>query len=88
MIGVGGGRDLLTALAAGHDRVFGAEVNPAMIEMLHRVADRSPVLRDPRVFTRVGDGRAHFARSDARCRVLQASLVDSQPQTFGPIGSE
>ena len=42
VIGVGGGRDLLTALAAGHDRVFGAEVNPAMIEMLHRVADRSP----------------------------------------------
>ncbi len=81
VIGVGGGRDLLTALAAGHDRVLGAEVNPAMIEMLHRVADRSPVLRDPRVFTRVGDGRALFARSDARCTVLQASLVDTWAAT-------
>lgn len=81
VIGVGGGRDLLTALAAGHDRVLGAEVNPAMIEMLQRVASRSPVLRDPRVTWRVGDGRALFARSDARCRVLQASLVDTWAAT-------
>lgn len=81
VIGVGGGRDLLTALVAGHDRVLGAEVNPAMIEMLQRVASRSPVLRDPRVLWRVGDGRALFARSDARCRVLQASLVDTWAAT-------
>lgn len=81
VIGVGGGRDLLTALVAGHDRVLGAEVNPAMIEMLQRVSARSPVLRDPRVLWRVGDGRALFARSDARCRVLQASLVDTWAAT-------
>lgn len=81
VIGVGGGRDLLTALVAGHDRVLGAEVNPAMIEMLQRVSARSPVLRDPRVVYRVGDGRALFARSDARCTVLQASLVDTWAAT-------
>jgi hypothetical protein len=81
VIGVGGGRDLLTALVAGHDRVLGAEVNPAMIEMLQRVADRSPVLRDPRVLWRVGDGRALYARSNTRCTVLQASLVDTWAAT-------
>lgn len=81
VIGVGGGRDLIAALASGHDRVLGVEINPAMIDMLHRVADRTPILRDPRVHVRVGDGRAVYAASQVHCTVLQASLVDTWAAT-------
>jgi hypothetical protein len=62
--------------------VFGAEVNPAMVEMLHRVADRSPVLRDPRVVTRAWATAARSTPAATRgARVLQASLVDTWAAT-------
>jgi hypothetical protein len=81
VIGVGGGRDLITARLFGHDRVLGVEINPAMVEMLHRVSDRNPILRDPAVEVRVGDGRSVYARSNVHCEVLQASLVDTWAAT-------
>jgi hypothetical protein len=82
VIGVGGGRDLASALVYGHDRVFGVEINPAMVTMLRSVARRSPIITDPRVFVRVGDGRAEYARARTlHCEVLQASLVDTWAAT-------
>lgn len=81
VIGVGGGRDLVSALNAGHPRVLGVEINPAMVAMLGRLAEQSPTLRDPRVHVRVGDGRAVYAASDVHCTVLQASLVDTWAAT-------
>lgn len=81
VIGVGGGRDLLTALNYGHDRVYGAEINPAMVAMLGAVQSESPVLSDPRVTVRVGDGRALYAATNVHCEVLQASLVDTWAAT-------
>jgi hypothetical protein len=81
VIGIGGGRDLLTALLHGHDRVVGFEINPGMVRMLRTVQAYSPILDDPRVEVHVGDGRAELTRSGARCRVLQASLVDTWAAT-------
>ena len=81
VIGIGGGRDLITALIAGHPRVLGVEINPAMVDMLRRVSARNPVLRDPRVEVIVGDGRSVYARSGVHCEVLQASLVDTWAAT-------
>jgi hypothetical protein len=81
VMGVGGGRDLETALLVGHDRVQGFEINPAMVAMLHHVQDKSPVLDDPRVKVTLGDARTELARSDVQCRVLQASLVDTWAAT-------
>jgi len=81
VIGVGGGRDLITARLFGHERVLGVEINPAMVEMLRRVSARNPILRDPAVEVRVGDGRSVYARSNIHCEVLQASLVDTWAAT-------
>jgi hypothetical protein len=82
VIGVGGGRDLASALLYGHSRVLGVEINPSIVRMLRSVTDRSPTLRDPRVSVIVGDGRAVYAGSTGlRCRVLQASLVDTWAAT-------
>ncbi len=82
VIGVGGGRDLASALVYGHSRVLGVEINPSMVNMLRAVSNRSPTLRDPRVEVMVGDGRAVYAASHGlHCRVLQASLVDTWAAT-------
>jgi hypothetical protein len=81
VMGTGGGRDLETALLAGHDRVYGFEINPSMVAMLRTVDSYSPILDDPRVTVTIGDARAELARSSVRCRVLQASLVDTWAAT-------
>jgi len=81
VIGTGGGRDLETALVYGHDQVAGFEINPSMLAMLRKVQAYSPILGDPRVHIVVGDARAELARVDVRCRVLQASLVDTWAAT-------
>ncbi len=81
VIGVGGGRDLESALIYGHDRVIGVEINPGMIRMLRRVAAQSPILNDPRVQVIEGDGRAVYSELREQCRVLQASLVDTWAAT-------
>lgn len=81
VMGVGGGRDIETALISGHDRVVGFEINPGMISMLRQVRDTSPILDDPRVSLVLGDARASLAKEDFPCRVLQASLVDTWAAT-------
>jgi hypothetical protein len=78
---VGGGRDALTALSAGHPRAVGIEINPGIGEMLAHVADDSPLVRDPRFRLILGDGRAEIGRLGERCAVLQASLVDTWAAT-------
>jgi hypothetical protein len=81
VMGTGGGRDLETALIAGHDPVYGFEINPSMVAMLQRVHAYSPILDDRRVHITLGDARAELARADVHCRVLQASLVDTWAAT-------
>jgi hypothetical protein len=81
VMGTGGGRDLETALLFGHDRVLGFEINPAMVTMLHQLHGSSPIIDDNRVRITVGDARAQLGRMDVRCRVLQASLVDTWAAT-------
>ncbi len=81
VMGTGGGRDLETALLFGHDHVFGFEINPSMVAMLRQVHSYSPILDDDRVTVTLGDARAELARSNLRCRVLQASLVDTWAAT-------
>lgn len=81
VIGVGGGRDLTAALIAGHDPVYGVEINPAIVAMHSAAGDDSRLLEDPRITVQVGDGRVVYARSNVQCRVLQASLVDTWAAT-------
>jgi hypothetical protein len=81
VMGTGGGRDLETALLFGHDPVIGFEINPSMVTLLRHARAESPILDDPRVKIVIGDARTELARSGVRCRVLQASLVDTWAAT-------
>ena len=81
VIGIGGGRDIESALLYGHDSVFAAEINPLMVRVLERFRSETPLLDDPRVEIHIGDGRSVIAASAPKCRALQVSLVDTWAAT-------
>jgi hypothetical protein len=84
VIGPGGGRDLLSALAFGATRVDGVEINPIIARdvMLGRFREYSGrVYADPRVAIHVDDGRSFVRRSRSQYDVIQASLVDTWAAT-------
>lgn len=82
VIGVGGGRDVLTALGFGARSVVGVEVNGILTRLL---------ARDLRGFTRLAerpdvtlvhdDGRSWLARTDRRFDLIQMSLIDTFAST-------
>ena len=79
VIGPGGGRDVLAALASGAPHVTAAEVNPAIVEAVRGpFGDFSGHLYDlPEVTIIVGDARGVIAASRDRYDVIQASLIDT-----------
>ena len=81
VIGVGGGRDIESALVFGHEQVVAAEINPDLVKALRQVHETVPVTDDPRVTLINGDGREVFARFKGKCSVIQASLVDTWAAT-------
>jgi hypothetical protein len=84
VIGPGGGRDLLTALVFGADRVEGVEVNPIIARdvMLGQFRDFSgSIYANPRVSVAIDDGRSYVRRSNERYDIIQASLVDTWAAT-------
>ena len=79
VVGPGGGRDVLTALATGAPHVTAVEVNPAVIE-----AVRGPfaefagnLYSRPDVTAVVADARGYIDRSPGNYDVIQASLIDT-----------
>lgn len=79
VIGLGGGRDALTALHFGARHVTGIEINPDMVDLVReRFADFAGHLyEDPRVTVAVADGRSFLAHTDRRFDLIQVSLIDS-----------
>lgn len=79
VIGPGGGRDVLAALASGAPHVTAVEVNPAVIAAVRGpFAEFAGFLYDrPDVTTAVADARGYIARSPERYDVIQASLIDT-----------
>lgn len=83
VIGAGGGRDVLTALAAGAERVDAVELNPATVGAL------SGPLRDfsgdvyhlPGVNAVIGEGRSFLTHAGGGYDLIQISLIDSWAAT-------
>lgn len=84
VIGAGGGRDVLAALASGARHVTAVEINPLIVEdvMRDRYRAYSGGLYDrPDVAAVVDDGRAFLRRSTERYDVIQLSMVDTSAAT-------
>ena len=83
MVGTGGGRDILSALAFGQRGVMGVEINESIISLVNgRFGDFSGHLdRDPRVRFVNDEARSFIARSDERADIMQISLIDTWAAT-------
>ncbi len=82
VIGVGGGRDILSAHLFGFQDITGVELNPIFIEMLSRMLRSYNHLVDlpgTRVF--VDEARSWFARSADHFDSIEMSLVDTWAST-------
>ncbi len=82
VIGVGGGRDVLSALWAGNDRVTAIEINGILIDVLTRThRDFARIAGTPGVQLVHDEARAYLHRSTERYDVLQMSLIDTWAAT-------
>src|SRR5262249_52511395 len=83
VIGAGGGRDVVTALAAGAVEVDAVELNRATVEVVSSVAREfsGDIYHYPGVRAVVGEGRSYLARAPGPYDMIQISLVDSWAAT-------
>ena len=82
VIGVGGGRDVIEAVRAGHSPVIGIELNQLIVD-LHRtrMADFSGVARIPGVKLVSDEARSYLARDRRRYDAITMSLIDTWAST-------
>ena len=84
VIGVGAGRDILSAALFGRKKITGVEINPIFIQLLTRepdFLDFNSVARMPGVAFALDEGRSWLARSQESFDLIQMSLVDTWAAT-------
>src|SRR4029450_11433920 len=84
IIGVGGGRDVLSARVFGVADIVGVEINPVLVRLLAKppgFGDYTGLRRLGGVSLYVDEARSWFVRSRDRFDVIQMSLVDTWAAT-------
>ena len=77
MIGVGGGRDVLSQRLFGVSTVTGIEINPIIVDVLeHHFSDYTAIAVLDGVRFEVDEARSWFARTPRSFDVIQMSLID------------
>jgi hypothetical protein len=78
VIGIGGGRDLLTASIFGFKDITGVDFNPIFVRLFaHDYRDFSGAGKIPGLRLAVDDARSWFARSHEQFDLIQMSMIDS-----------
>jgi hypothetical protein len=83
VVGAGGGRDVLSALAFQQRGVVGVEINGSILDILNGYfgAFTGHLERDPRVSFVNDEARSYIARQHDRVDILQISLIDTWAAT-------
>lgn len=83
VVGVGGGRDVLSALAFDQKSIVGVEINENVLRATNEeFGDFSGHLdRHPKVSFVVDEARSYVARSDRLFDIIQVSLIDTWAAT-------
>jgi len=83
VVGVGGGRDILSGLVFGAKQIRGIEINPAIFEVLtEKFADFAGHLeRQPGVSLINAETRSYINHSSDRYDLIQISLIDTWAAT-------
>jgi hypothetical protein len=78
VIGIGGGRDLLTASIFGFKDITGLDYNPVFVRLFaHDYREFSGAGKIPGLRLAVDDARSWFARSHEQFDLIQMSMIDS-----------
>jgi hypothetical protein len=82
VIGVGGGRDIQSALLFGHSKVVGIDVNPIFISLLaNQFRDFANIAGRDDVTLVVDEARSYLSRSNEKFSTIQMSLIDTWAAT-------
>ena len=82
VVGLGGGRDVQSALYFGHERVVGIDVNPLFVELLGSLfRDFAGIAGHPGVELVADEARSYLTRQQEQFAVLQMSLIDTWAAT-------
>jgi len=81
VIGVGGGRDVLTALHFGAKSVTGIEINSILLDLQRKNREFAKLDGDPRVKLVHDEARSYLTRVGPSFDVLQMSLIDTWAAT-------
>ncbi|MBO7127089.1 hypothetical protein J6W78_06050 [bacterium] len=83
VIGVGGGRDILSALHFAQEEVWGIEINGRILEALTKVYSNYTynISALPNVHLIEDEARNFFEKNDMQFDLIQASLIDSWAAT-------
>lgn len=84
IIGVGGGRDMLSAHLLGAQEIVGVELNPIFIDLheKHPLYSRfSNLTKIPNLRMYVDDARSWFASTDEKFDLIQMSMIDTWAAT-------
>lgn len=83
VVGVGGGRDILSALVFDQHSVTGVEVNRDVLRATTEVFGdfAGHIERDPRVTLAVDEARSYLTRLDRKFDIIQLSLIDTWAAT-------
>jgi hypothetical protein len=83
IIGAGGGRDILSAIAMGQKQIRAVEINQSILRTVNsRFGDFSGHLdRIPGVTFTNDEARSYIARTDERFDVIEASFIDTWAST-------
>lgn len=82
IIGVGGGRDVQSAILFGHEKILGIELNPIFINLLqNQFRDFAGIADYPGVTLIVDEARSYLSRTDEQYTIIEMSLVDTWAAT-------
>jgi hypothetical protein len=84
VIGVGGGRDVLSAAVFGLQNITGVEINPILVQLLtdkRRLGDFTNVRSLNGVQFVIDEGRSWMARAQQSFDIIQMSLIDTWAAT-------
>ena len=83
IIGPGGGRDVLTALATGQKEIYGIEINPIIVDVVNKVYGSFTgfLYSLPKTHIIIDDARSCITRSEKKFDIIQASLIDTWAAT-------
>lgn len=84
IVGGGGGRDILTALKAGADKIKVIELNKAIVDAVSREFREfsGNIYHHEKVDAAIAEGRSYLATSGQSYDLIQISLIDSWAATM------